>query len=246
MIGMVATATLFNVIGSDTNPMFAMPWYWHLVLGGFAFGMMFMATDPVSASFTDKGKWSYGVLIGVMCVLIRVVNPAYPEGMMLAILFANLFAPLFDYTWCRPILSGGSRVAEKKSNDSIGKTLLVVLVLCLVCSIVVAGSAVGLKSRQQAQRALDKQRNITAVSGLMQPGMDADAVADTFAARISPRLVNLATGELLEKDPAKFNQARALKDPQQSMALDASRDPAGIKRRSNLAEIYGARRAAED
>lgn len=96
-IGMVATAMLFNFIGSDTNPMFAMPWYWHLVLGGFAFGMMFMATDPVSASFTDKGKWSYGLLIGVMCVLIRVVNPAYPEGMMLAILFANLFAPLFDY-----------------------------------------------------------------------------------------------------------------------------------------------------
>ena len=96
-LGMVATATLFNFIGSDTNPMFAMPWYWHLVLGGFAFGMMFMATDPVSASFTDKGKWSYGLLIGVMCVLIRVVNPAYPEGMMLAILFANLFAPLFDY-----------------------------------------------------------------------------------------------------------------------------------------------------
>ncbi|HFZ0820812.1 NADH:ubiquinone reductase (Na(+)-transporting) subunit B [Enterobacter cloacae] len=97
MIGMVLTATLFNLIGSATNPMFSMPWYWHLVLGGFAFGMMFMATDPVSASFTDRGKWSYGVLIGVMCVLIRVVNPAYPEGMMLAILFANLFAPLFDY-----------------------------------------------------------------------------------------------------------------------------------------------------
>ncbi|WP_454823920.1 Na(+)-translocating NADH-quinone reductase subunit A [Klebsiella pneumoniae] len=101
-------------------------------------------------------------------------------------------------------------MAEKKSNDSIGKTLLVVLVLCLVCSIVVAGSAVGLKSRQQAQRALDKQRNILAVSGLMHPGMDADAVADTFAARITPRLVNLATGELLEKDPGKFNQAQAL------------------------------------
>lgn len=97
MLGMMATATLFNLIGSDTNPMFAMPWYWHLVLGGFAFGMMFMATDPVSASFTNKGKWWYGALIGVMCVLIRVVNPAYPEGMMLAILFANLFAPLFDY-----------------------------------------------------------------------------------------------------------------------------------------------------
>ncbi|OEF26297.1 NADH:ubiquinone reductase (Na(+)-transporting) subunit B [Vibrio rumoiensis] len=97
MLGMAAVSTIFNLIGSDTNPMFAMPWYWHLVLGGFAFGMIFMATDPVSASFTNKGKWVYGALIGVMCVLIRVVNPAYPEGMMLAILFANLFAPLFDY-----------------------------------------------------------------------------------------------------------------------------------------------------
>ncbi|MDR0219116.1 MAG: NADH:ubiquinone reductase (Na(+)-transporting) subunit B [Enterobacteriaceae bacterium] len=97
MLGMIAMSYLFNAIDSSTNPMFAMPWYWHMVLGGFAFGMIFMATDPVSAAFTDKGKWAYGILIGVMCVLIRVVNPAYPEGMMLAILFANLFAPLFDY-----------------------------------------------------------------------------------------------------------------------------------------------------
>ncbi|AHG78219.1 NADH:ubiquinone reductase (Na(+)-transporting) subunit B [Mannheimia varigena] len=97
MIGMAATATLFNVIGSETNTMFSMPWHWHLVLGGFALGMFFMATDPVSAAFTNKGKWAYGILIGFMCVLIRVVNPAYPEGMMLAILFANLFAPIFDY-----------------------------------------------------------------------------------------------------------------------------------------------------
>jgi len=97
MIGMIATSLLFNVIGSDTNHMFQLPWYWHLVMGGFAFGMVFMATDPVSASFTNKAKWYYGALIGVMVVLIRVVNPAFPEGMMLAILFANLFAPLFDY-----------------------------------------------------------------------------------------------------------------------------------------------------
>ena len=97
LLGMVATSFLFNVIGSDTNPLFSMPWHWHLVLGGFAFGMFFMATDPVSASFTNKGKWAYGALIGAMCVMIRVVNPAYPEGMMLAILFANLFAPLFDH-----------------------------------------------------------------------------------------------------------------------------------------------------
>ncbi|MFR9718988.1 NADH:ubiquinone reductase (Na(+)-transporting) subunit B [Aeromonas diversa] len=97
MIGMIATSLLFNVVGSDTNAMFSMPWHWHLVLGGFAFGMMFMATDPVSASFTNTGKWWYGALIGVMVVLVRVVNPAFPEGMMLAILFANLFAPLFDH-----------------------------------------------------------------------------------------------------------------------------------------------------
>ncbi|UYM16624.1 NADH:ubiquinone reductase (Na(+)-transporting) subunit B [Endozoicomonas euniceicola] len=97
MLGMIATATLFNLVGSDTNAMFALPWYWHLVLGGFAFGLIFMTTDPVSASMTNTGRWYYGALIGVMVILIRTVNPAYPEGMMLAILFANLFAPLIDH-----------------------------------------------------------------------------------------------------------------------------------------------------
>jgi Na+-transporting NADH:ubiquinone oxidoreductase subunit B len=96
-LGMVATSWLFNMIGSDTNPMFGLPWYWHLSLGGFAFGMVFMATDPVSAAMTNKGRWIYGILIGFMTVLIRVVNPAFPEGIMLAILFANIFAPLIDY-----------------------------------------------------------------------------------------------------------------------------------------------------
>jgi Na+-transporting NADH:ubiquinone oxidoreductase subunit B len=96
-LGMVVTSFLFNGIGSEANPMFAMPWYWHLVLGGFAFGMIFMATDPVSAAMTNTGKWIFGALIGVMVVLIRVVNPAFPEGMMLAILFGNLCAPLIDH-----------------------------------------------------------------------------------------------------------------------------------------------------
>ncbi|GAA0621803.1 NADH:ubiquinone reductase (Na(+)-transporting) subunit B [Halomonas beimenensis] len=96
-LGMVATSFLFNLMGSDTNPMFAMPWYWHLAVGGFAFGMVFMATDPVSASMTNPGRLIFGILIGVMTVLIRVVNPAFPEGIMLAILFANLFAPLIDH-----------------------------------------------------------------------------------------------------------------------------------------------------
>lgn len=100
-LGMVATAWLFNLIGSDTNPMMAMPWHWHLVLGGFAFGMVFMATDPVSAAMTNTGRWLFGLLIGFMTVLIRVINPAFPEGIMLAILFANIFAPLIDYAVMR-------------------------------------------------------------------------------------------------------------------------------------------------
>lgn len=97
LAGMIGMSLLFNAIGSDTNPMFAMPWYWHLVVGGFAFGLIFMVTDPVSASITNTGKWVYGILIGIMVMLIRVINPAFPEGMMLAILFANLFAPLIDH-----------------------------------------------------------------------------------------------------------------------------------------------------
>jgi len=97
LIGMIGLSLLFNAIGSATNNMFAVPWYWHLVLGGFAFGTFFMATDPVSAAMTDTGKWIFGILVGVMAALIRVVNPAFPEGMMLAILFGNLCAPLIDY-----------------------------------------------------------------------------------------------------------------------------------------------------
>jgi len=96
VIGTTAMGLLFNAVGSATNPMFALPFYWHFVLGGWAFGTVFMATDPVSAAMTETGKLAYGMLIGVMVVLIRVVNPAYPEGMMLAILFANIFAPLID------------------------------------------------------------------------------------------------------------------------------------------------------
>lgn len=97
VVGTVALASLFNVVGSDTNPMFAMPWYWHLTIGSVAFGLVFMATDPVSAAMTNTGKWVFGILIGLMVVMIRVVNPAFPEGVMLAILFGNLCAPLIDY-----------------------------------------------------------------------------------------------------------------------------------------------------
>jgi Na+-transporting NADH:ubiquinone oxidoreductase subunit B len=96
-IGMIVMSSILNIVGSDTNPMFQVPWYWHFVIGSFAFGLVFMATEPVSGSGTNAGRWIYGALIGVTVVLIRVVNPAFPEGMMLAILFANLFAPVIDH-----------------------------------------------------------------------------------------------------------------------------------------------------
>lgn len=100
LIGTLATAGLCYglYLGNFTeNPAFAMPPHWHLVVGGFAFGLVFMATDPVSAANTKWGQWVYGVLIGVVTILVRVVNPAFPEGVMLAILFGNAFAPLIDY-----------------------------------------------------------------------------------------------------------------------------------------------------
>ncbi len=97
LAGTIGFTLLLNLIGSDTNPMFAMPWYWHVVIGGYAFGLAFMVTEPVSASHTNLGRYIYGALIGVMVVMIRVINPAFPEGMMLAILFGNVFAPLIDY-----------------------------------------------------------------------------------------------------------------------------------------------------
>ena len=95
--GTFVMASILNAVGSDTNLMFNLPFEWHIVLGGWAFGTVFMATDPVSSSFTGSGKLIYGFLIGVLVVLVRVVNPAYPEGMMLAILFMNMFAPFIDH-----------------------------------------------------------------------------------------------------------------------------------------------------
>lgn len=101
MLGTVAMALVFNAIGSATNPWFGVPFWWHMVLGGWAFGTVFMATDPVTSPFTETGKWIYGFLIGALVVLIRIVNPAYPEAMMLVILFMNVMAPVIDYGFVR-------------------------------------------------------------------------------------------------------------------------------------------------
>ena len=96
-VGGLAMGLLLNMFATTTNPFMEVPYWQHLAMGGFAFGVVFMATDPVSGTHTQTGKWIYGFLIGFLAILIRVLNPAYPEGVMLAILLMNVFAPLIDY-----------------------------------------------------------------------------------------------------------------------------------------------------
>ena len=110
------TGLLFNLIGA--NAYMDMPAYQHLIIGGFAFGAVFMATDPVTAAQTNRGKWAYGFLIGVMAVVIRVLNPAYPEGMMLAILLMNAFAPLIDYYAVQANVKRRARRAQVKAYEA--------------------------------------------------------------------------------------------------------------------------------
>lgn len=100
-VGTIAMASLFNVIGSASNPWYGVPFWWHMVLGGWAFATVYMVTDPVTSPFTDAGKWIYGIIIGALIVLIRVVNPAYPESVMLVILLMNVMAPTIDYGFIR-------------------------------------------------------------------------------------------------------------------------------------------------
>lgn len=104
-IGTIVISLILQAVTSQSNLVGHLPFYWHFVLGGWALGTFFMATDPVSASFTNKGQWIYGITIGVLAIAIRAINPAYPEGMMLAILFANLLAPLYDYLIVRKNIS---------------------------------------------------------------------------------------------------------------------------------------------
>ena len=96
-IGMVATVLFMNAVGPADNPMFAVPWTWHLVIGGWAFGTVFLATDPVAAAVTRPGRWGFGILVGALTVIVRISNPSYYQGVMFAILLASIFAPLFDY-----------------------------------------------------------------------------------------------------------------------------------------------------
>ena len=117
--GGVVMGLLLNAIGA--NPYMEVPFYYHLVMGGFAFGAVFMATDPVTASQTETGKWIYGFLIGVLSILFRVLNPAYPEGVMLAILLMNVFAPLIDYYVVQANIRRRLKRAKVALNNSVLK-----------------------------------------------------------------------------------------------------------------------------
>ena len=113
IIGAALTGFLFNLWGA--NELMSFSWFNHLIVGGFAFGVVFMATDPVSAAQTLKGKWIYGLLVGVFCIMIRVFNPAYPEGVMLAILLMNVFAPTIDHY----VIEASVKRREKRFNTKL-------------------------------------------------------------------------------------------------------------------------------
>jgi Na+-transporting NADH:ubiquinone oxidoreductase subunit B len=115
--GMVGTVLLFNFFGGGGNAFMGLSWHWHLVLGSFAFGMVFLATEPVSAAMTDSGRWIYGLFIGVMIVLIRVTNSSHPDGVMFAILLGNIFAPLIDYLVVRASIRRRLRRAGEGHRD---------------------------------------------------------------------------------------------------------------------------------
>ena len=113
-VGGIVMALIFNALGSESNTMAQLPWYEHIVLGGFCFGAVFMATDPVTSARTESGKYIYGFLIGAMAVIIRVLNPGYPEGMMLAILLMNVFAPLIDYCFVQKNIKARAKRLQSK------------------------------------------------------------------------------------------------------------------------------------
>ena len=119
-LGTVGMASLFNAIGSTSNAWYAVPFWWHMVLGGWAFGTAFMATDPVTAPFSNAGRWVYGILIGAFIVLIRVLNPAYPESVMLVILFMNVIAPLIDHVFVRANVRRRQRRLQQQAQRPAG------------------------------------------------------------------------------------------------------------------------------
>ena len=181
-----------------------------------------MATDPVSAAMTRQGKWVYGILIGVMTVLIRVTNPAYPEGIMLAILFANVFCAHYRPRLYRPQYqkeTGPCRMTASKKRS------LLRWPLCLVCSLFVSLAAVSLHDIQKENKRLDKVKNILIAGGLYDPSVDVQSVYEN---KVVPLLIELDTGQILnnEEYPAgidvdTYDLKKMAADPTFGRSVDA-------------------------
>jgi Na+-transporting NADH:ubiquinone oxidoreductase subunit B len=118
IIGAAVMGMIFNALNIEGNGLTNFPWYQHIIVGGFAFGIVFMATDPVSGAQTTRGKWIYGFLIGLFGIMIRVFNPAYPEGIMLSILLLNVFAPTIDHY----VIQGNIKKRQKRLQTKTLKT----------------------------------------------------------------------------------------------------------------------------
>ena len=159
LIGCVGMASLMNICSSSDMSMLSIPAHYHIVMGGFAFGMVYMATDPVSAAQTNAGKWVYGILIGCLLVIIRVINPAYPEGMMLSILFLNAFAPLIDYCVLQlHIAKRANRVT--KAHHSNTEIVIIVAVLAVVCAFALSIVSSSLRDKVAENKKYDVQKSI--------------------------------------------------------------------------------------
>ncbi len=239
-LGTIAMALVFNAIGSATNPWFAVPFWWHMVLGGWAFGTAFMATDPVTSPFSENGKWIYGFMIGALVVLIRIVNPAYPEAMMLVILFMNVMAPVIDYA-----IRQGQHHAKEASCRSVTTTrytLFFATAVCVVCALLVSVAAVSLQPRQAAARAPVHGKERTARGGPARTRCRCFRSRKSIASStesIRVRLVDLSTGELVPEakvDARGYDQRKARGDPATSRV--APPNTAGIGRLPNLGVVY--------
>mgnify|MGYP000656508684 CR=1 FL=1 len=169
--GGIVMGLIFNVFGSTDNMMAQLPWYEHIVLGGFCFGAVFMATDPVTSARTEKGKFIYGFLIGVMAIVIRVLNPGYPEGMMLAILLMNIFAPLIDYCIVQKNITARenriknqltTKISDIMNTNSNSYTIIYASIMVVVVAFLLAFVSSSLKETQYKNVEMDTKKQILA------------------------------------------------------------------------------------
>ena len=187
VVGGLAMGYLCNAIAPDPTSYLAMPAWEHLIMGGFAFGAVFMATDPVTSAQTETGKWIYGFLIGAFTIILRVFNPGYPEGMMLSILLMNTFAPLIDYCVVQRNSSAEEHQepSQKGTNQSIRYstmntnsntyTVIYSIILVVVVAAVLAFVSVSLSDRQNANVATETRQSILYSVNLAQ---EADQAKD--------------------------------------------------------------------